>query len=143
MQIVFLLQNNANLLFLNLKSEENYLFFTIRINFWNISWTHFFFWIYKILRAVVGLFFSNVFQSSIFNHGTIKWTGIICKKIPCYMRDSACRWFIVKKAKIFWSYVKHFWILAGVRNVEFWLVSANKFFWIAQPYFSTKIIKQS
>ena len=27
--------------------------------------------------------------------------GITCKKIPCYMCDSACRWFIVKKAKIF------------------------------------------
>ena len=34
-------------------------------------------------------------------HGTIIRTGITCKKIPCYMRDSACRWFIVKKAKIF------------------------------------------
>ena len=22
-------------------------------------------------------------------------------KIPCYMRDSACMWFIVKKVKIF------------------------------------------
>ena len=21
-------------------------------------------------------------------------TGITCKKIPCYMHDSACRWFI-------------------------------------------------
>ena len=28
-------------------------------------------------------------------------TGITCKRIPCYMRDSACRCFIVKKAKIF------------------------------------------
>ena len=27
-------------------------------------------------------------------------TGITCKKLPCYKRDSACRWFIVKKAKI-------------------------------------------
>ena len=42
------------------------------------------------------------------HHGTIVRTGITCKKIPCYMRDSACRWFIVKKAKIFRSYVKHF-----------------------------------
>ena len=32
------------------------------------------------------------------------------------MRDSACRWFIVKKAKIFLSYVKHFLILEGVRK---------------------------
>ena len=36
-----------------------------------------------------------------FMHGTIIRTGITCKKISCYMRDSACRWFIVKKAKIF------------------------------------------
>ena len=76
-------------------------------------------------------------------HGTIIWRGMTCKKIPCYMRDSACRWFIVKKTKIFWSYVKHFWILAGVRNVKFWLVYANKLAWIAQPYISTNITKQS
>ena len=31
----------------------------------------------------------------------------IMKVTPCYMWDSACRWFIFKKAKIF-SYVKHF-----------------------------------
>ena len=49
-------------------------------------------------------------------HGTIAQTGITCKEIPCYMHDSACWWFIVKKAKMFWSYVKHFWILAGVRK---------------------------
>ena len=49
-------------------------------------------------------------------HGTIIQTGISSKKIPCYIRDSACRWFIVKKAKIFRSYVKHFWVLTGVRK---------------------------
>ena len=54
--------------------------------------------------------------ASDYKHGNIIRTGITCKEIPCYMRDSACRWFIVKKAKIFWSYVKHFWILAGVRK---------------------------
>ena len=32
---------------------------------------------------------------------TIIRTGMTCKKIPCYMRNSACRWSIVKKAKIF------------------------------------------
>ena len=32
------------------------------------------------------------------------------------MHDSACRWFIVEKAKLFQSYVKHFWILAAVRK---------------------------
>ena len=43
-------------------------------------------------------------------------TGITCKKIHCYMRDWTCTWFIVKRVKRFWSYVKHFWILAGVRK---------------------------
>ena len=42
------------------------------------------------------------------NHGTIIRTGITFKKIPCYMRDTACRWFIVENAKIFRSYVKYF-----------------------------------
>ena len=42
------------------------------------------------------------------NHGTIIRTRITCKKIPCYMRDSACRWFIVENVKIFRSYVKRF-----------------------------------
>ena len=32
-------------------------------------------------------------------YGTIIQTGITSKKIPCYMRDSACRWFIFKKVK--------------------------------------------
>ena len=35
-----------------------------------------------------------------FTHETER-KGTTCKKIYCYMRDSACRWFIVKKAKIF------------------------------------------
>ena len=53
------------------------------------------------------------------------------------MRDSARRWFIVKKAKVFWSFeFSRVW-----ENVESWLVYANKLFWIAQPYFSTDIIK--
>ena len=42
--------------------------------------------------------------------GTIIRAGVTCKKISCYMRDSACRWFISKKAKIYCyvSYVKYF-----------------------------------
>ena len=43
-----------------------------------------------------------------FYHGTIIRTGISCKNILCYMRDSACSWFIVGNAKIFRSYPKHF-----------------------------------
>ena len=41
------------------------------------------------------------------NHKTIIQTGITCKKIPCYMCDSACRWLLVKNAKISQSSVKH------------------------------------
>ena len=33
--------------------------------------------------------------------GTIMQAGITCMKIPCYMRDSTCSWFSVKKAKLF------------------------------------------
>ena len=77
-----------------------------------------------------------------FRHGTIIRTGVTYKKITCYMRDSAYRGFIVKKAKIFWSCVfKVFEVLRVRENVESWLVYANKFFWISQPYFSTGIIK--
>ena len=35
------------------------------------------------------------------DYGTIIQTEITCKKVPCYMRESACRWFIVRKSKIF------------------------------------------
>ena len=41
-------------------------------------------------------------------HRTIIRTEITCKKIPCHMRDSACRWLTVKNIKIFQSYVKYF-----------------------------------
>ena len=44
----------------------------------------------------------------IYIHETIIGTGITCKKIPCYMRDSARWWLIIENAKIFRSYVKHF-----------------------------------
>ena len=30
------------------------------------------------------------------NYGTAIQTGTTCKKVPCYIRDSACRGFIVK-----------------------------------------------
>ena len=39
-----------------------------------------------------------------------------CKEIPCYMDDAACKWLILKKAKIPWSYVKHIWILTCERK---------------------------
>ena len=50
-----------------------------------------------IERSVLPLDYISGFS----NHGTIIRIGITCKKIPCYMRDAACMWFIVKKTKIF------------------------------------------
>ena len=52
--------------------------------------------------------FPDCWKKAMLCHGTIIRTGITCKKIPCYMRNSACRWLIVENAKIFRSYVKHF-----------------------------------
>ena len=37
----------------------------------------------------------------ILQHGNIIRTGATCKKINCYMRDSAWRWFTVKEVKIY------------------------------------------
>ena len=53
-------------------------------------------------------FYSDGSCPSYSDHGTIIRRGIKYKKSPCYMHESACRWFIVKKATILWRYVKHF-----------------------------------
>ena len=82
--------------------------------------------LYKVLYSLYLLFtklkatkyIETKLQTTCYFHGAIIRTGIKCMKIPCYMRDSPCRWFIVKKAKIFWSYVKHFWIFTGVRKCK-------------------------
>ena len=49
-------------------------------------------------REVGRLHFKKIIRSQYikqwggpFYHGTIIRTGITCKKIPCYMRDSTCR----------------------------------------------------
>ena len=51
------------------------------------------------MHDLIGALFLKVIILSV--HGTIRQTEITCKKVPCYMCDSAYRWFIVKKAKIF------------------------------------------
>ena len=51
------------------------------------------------MHDLIGALFLKVIILSV--HGAIIQTGITCKKVPCYMLDSAYRWFIVKKAKIF------------------------------------------
>ena len=53
------------------------------------------------MEALIG----NGLIIELYNHRTLIRKWITCKKSPCYMRDSACRWFIVKRAKLFWSYV--------------------------------------
>ena len=55
---------------------------------------------HSFVRVMYPLFLSRTFTYS-WEHGTIMRIGITCKKIPCYMCDSARRWFIVKKAKPF------------------------------------------
>ena len=81
----------------------------------------------KELTFSISLFFHCVKGVRIRNESIIR-IGIACKKIPCYMRNSACMWFIVKKAKIFWNYVKHFWIIAGDRKCRIWFIYDNKLF---------------
>ena len=78
-----------------------------------------------------------------FHHGNIIWAAVICQKVPCYMRYSAYRWFIVKKLKYFEVMLNIFEFSRVWENVGSWLIYANKFFWIAQPYFSTDITKGS
>ena len=50
---------------------------------------------------------------------------------------------VKKKLKYFEFMLNIFEFLRVWKNVEYWLIYANKLFWIAQPYFSNDIIKQS
>ena len=61
-------------------------------------------------------------------HETIKRTGIICKKNPCYMCDSSCTWCIVKYAKIFWSYVEYFWITPRISSCRIFICLCKQVF---------------
>ena len=40
--------------------------------------------------------------------GMVIPVGKTCKKIPCYMHDSACRWLIVENTKKISKLFKHF-----------------------------------
>ena len=50
---------------------------------------------------------------------------------------------LLKKLKYFKVTLNIFEFSQAWENVEFWLVYAIELFWIAQPYFSNDIIKQS
>ena len=48
----------------------------------------------KILEQIgIRMAYLHVFLVTMdeIDHGTIIQTGVTCKNIPCYMRDSACR----------------------------------------------------
>ena len=83
------------------KTEKESTWFKQMSRKWSFRWRYKSFWRY---------------ENNSSNHGTIIRTVTICKKIPCYIRDSACKWFIVKKAKLFWGHVKHILIYEGVRK---------------------------
>ena len=76
-------------------------------NFWNI-------FSFKTL----GKYYNLYKKSNIMLHGNIIGTGITCKKIHCYMHGPAFRWLIVENAKIFQSYVKHFWIFLREKSCK-------------------------
>ena len=67
------------------------------------------------LLKEINRFLSKGMLDIYLKHGIIIRAGITCKKTPCYKRNSACRWCIVKKAKIFVVMLNIF-ILAGVRK---------------------------
>ena len=69
------------------------------------------------------------------------WYG---QQNPMLIHDSASRRLIIKKAKVFWKYVKHFLILPGVRNYRI-LIGLCKWVFMNCPifHFSMKIIKRS
>ena len=93
----------------------------------------------KIYHIALVLFL-KILEFPLLFYGTIMQTGTTCKKISCYMCDSACRWRIAENTK---SYVKHFWNLPRVRNTKSRLVNASNFSSISQSYFLTETIKQS
>ena len=57
------------------------------------------FTIAKLLDLLLRDLFSSVVRLTY--HGTLIRTGITRRKIPFYVRESACWWFIVKKPKLF------------------------------------------
>ena len=67
-------------------------------------------------------------SSPVWNHRTVTRTGIRCKKIPCYMRDSACKWLMVKNVKIFRIHAKHFLIFPRERNCRILIGLCNYVF---------------
>ena len=77
------------------------------------------------------------------SYGTIIPTGITCKKIPCYCLTQLAGGLLLKKLKYFEVMLNIFDLSRVWEKIESCLVYANKLFWIAQPDFSTDIIKRT
>ena len=60
---------------------------TLKFNYKQPRWMH-----PNIIFCSQQTCVTKPFNKNPSDHGTIKRTGITCKKIPCYMRDSAFRW---------------------------------------------------
>ena len=91
----------------------------------------------------IWMFDTNVPFKNYLYHETILPTTIVCKKIPCYMRDSGCDWRMAKNAKIFWSDVKQFWALPLVRNYRILIEQSKPDFKIVQSFLLITTMKQS
>ena len=96
----------------------------------------------KLKWYVLDVWFVRSGLNSNSNHRTIIQTGITFKKISCYIDNTACKWWIIKKPKIYWRYVKHFWIFPREEIAQSWLVYVNKFSWIIQSCFLMETIKR-
>ena len=60
-----------------------------------LSWNH---WVYiysKRVHNMIGTDKELMCLQIVKYHGTIIQPGITCKKIPCYMSNSACRWLLL------------------------------------------------
>ena len=76
-------------------------------------------------------------------HGTIIPTGIALRKSLVICATQLSSGLLLKKLKYFEVMLNNFEFSRVRENLESWLVYANKFFSIAQPYFLTDTIKWS
>ena len=75
---------------------------------------------------MVGHFFyqlcSNLYLVKPWNYNTNR------NNISCHISDVACRWLVVESAKLFQSYVQHFWIFICERNCRIFIGFCKKAF---------------
>ena len=81
-------------------------------------------------------------------HGTIIWTGKTCKKISSCMRDSPCRWHILKLLKYFedmlqifeFSHVKETVESCLVYVIYYSFMYGNIFWWCKYVFMNHSIM---